>query len=388
MKHIKNISKLLLKRWLKVLSTSEEEVLNKAIKEDACINKVQRKQVLKKLECFDAIDSESAFKNVLNKLEETPKTSTPKVIVLIRPYLKYVAMLILGVISFMLYQHINKTPDSLSKKLASLNVTIPYATLKWNDKIYSLNADKEQPIINSNGDTIAIQSYQKITYLKNNDIEVHSKEIHQLTVPKGRSFRVIFDDSTKVYCDAGSTLTYPATLSVGSTRKIALVGQAFFDVTKNKTRPFIVATRDMDIEVIGTQFNVLSFPENATTQTTLVEGAIKATTKHNNKTIAIVPGQKVDASKTKQNVVVKQVNTYDYTSWLSKKLVFKNESFATILKQLERKFGVIIINENVMLSKKSFTAKFSTETLEEILVSFQQNSNFDYYVKDNAIIIQ
>ncbi|WP_303316527.1 FecR domain-containing protein [Flavivirga abyssicola] len=345
--------------------------------------------VISKYELFDTIDSKKGWTKFEQKIEASQSTLQKPHLRVYRSFLKYAAIAIgvsFAVFFFKKDQAIkNNTPLVETHKSQE---TVTLNTLGGISK--NLDISKKDTITNANGQIIAIQNGKEIFY--NTITHTPQKEnlIHVLEVPNGKTFKIVLSDGTKVYCDAGTRLQFPVKFPEQGERRISLSGQAFFDVVSDAKNPFIVNTKNMVVHVLGTQFNMSAYNNSNNTQTTLVEGLIKIHLKNTNasKLISLLPGQMAIYNEQSKRMHIKTVNTYDYTAWMSKKLVFKETSFSSILKILERKFNVTIINQNNTIGHEVFTAKFTNETLEQILNTFKIDNDLSYTIKNDQVIIR
>ena len=167
-------------------------------------------------------------------------------------------------------------------------------------------------------------------------------------------------------------------------------GEAFFDVTRDENHPFLVTANNVQVEVLGTKFNVSSYPEDDDISTVLVEGSVQLTNKDKSNlddSFVIVPNQKASWDKNSEKMTIEEVETDIYTSWTSGRIIFKNIPFKNIRKKLERRYNVTIINNNQALDEKFYNASFDIETIEQVMKAFKENYSIDYSITDNQIII-
>ena len=208
-----------------------------------------------------------------------------------------------------------------------------------------------------------------------------------LKVPHGKTFGITLSDGSKVTLNAGSELKYPVQfIENKKNRTVFLNGEAFFEVAKNETHPFIVNTQDMDVEVLGTHFNVTSYTEDYKTYTVLVEGKVAA---HNKLSVQdskiLEPNQKVFFHDNQLEII--PVNVQKYVAWVQGQLIFEDESFIVIENKLERKFNVTINNTYNELDEINITATFKDETIDQVLKTFQTYIAFDYNIKNGVVTI-
>jgi ferric-dicitrate binding protein FerR (iron transport regulator) len=198
---------------------------------------------------------------------------------------------------------------------------------------------------------------------------------------------VILPDSTVVSLNKGSRLSYKTDYN-RSERKVELTGEAYFDVRPNAGKPFIVSTGRVDINVLGTVFNVSAYPEDNEIRTSLISGSVRLTGKENEVLCQLQPNQSAIYDKESSYVEIAPFDP-DYTiGWTTGKLLFKKTLFREICKTLEKKFNCSIEVKNEVIHQKLFTGKFQNdETLPEILNIIQINIPFRYEVENNHITI-
>lgn len=245
-------------------------------------------------------------------------------------------------------------------------------------------------ITNRNGKIIGTQSGNKIIY--NKALSSDKLVYNTLKVPYGKRFELQLSDGTEIHLNAGTTLKYPVQFIAGENRQVFLDGEAFFDVTKDKTHPFIVNADDLNIRVLGTHFNVSSYPEDDATDVVLVEGSVglykQGNTFDAEKNTILKPGFKGSFSKKNGNITTKSVDTEVYTAWVNGELYLRNISFNNICKKLERHYDVTILNQNSKLANEKFNASFKDEPIEKVLSYFNDVYGIKYTITNNKVIIK
>ena len=250
----------------------------------------------------------------------------------------------------------------------------------------------KQKIMDAEGRLLGIQRGGLIDYTIKSDKGICGKnEYNELIVPYGKTFDLLLSDGTYIKLNAGSSVRYPIQFLSGTKREVFLKGEAYFDVATHKYSPFVVSTEEVDIRVLGTRFNVSSYPEDDEINTVLEEGFVNIYTKvYPNGLKSVVklkPNQKADWNKKNKNMSVKKVNPMDYLAWMDGKLVLRNASFEVMKKRIERKYDLTIINNNKILESGIFNATFNTETIEDIMEIFSINFNISYKITHKRIII-
>lgn len=199
--------------------------------------------------------------------------------------------------------------------------------------------------------------------------------MNTLYTPAGQRAQLILQDGTEVWLNAKSRLTYPAHFS-GDSRKVAIEGEAFFKVAKDPSRPFIVSTHDVDMKVLGTQFNVCSYPESGYVQTSLLEGSVCVFfPDKENEGIILNPDQQVTVSNGKMEV--EPIRLKEHFLWRNGVYAFENEPLIDILKKLELYYDVKIIVKDTTLFKGTYTGKFrQRDSLDDVFRVLQQIRKF------------
>lgn len=197
----------------------------------------------------------------------------------------------------------------------------------------------------------------------------------------GTLTNLVLPDGTKVCLNAGSSISYPNHF-YGSVRNVQLSGEAYFQVTKNKHFPMVIATDKLKLKVYGTSFNVNAFPGEDFERVTLVEGSISLSGKQlkfNGKDeLFVVPGQTVSFYGSQKKLVIENKDTFPFTAWKDGILVFRNTSFQKVLKRLSRRFNVDLQLKDNSLAELPLDATFKDENVNEILRLLELSIPFEY----------
>lgn len=149
----------------------------------------------------------------------------------------------------------------------------------------------------------------------------------------GKDYKIILSEGTVAHLNSGSTLKFPANFS-GDVREVEAYGEILFDVAKDKTKPFIVKTNNVKIEVLGTIFNLNSYEDNGSVVTTLISGSLRVVAGENS--VLISPDQQAVYDKETTYIAVKNVDSKIYSSWAEGEILFKDEQLINIVKSLNR----------------------------------------------------
>lgn len=215
---------------------------------------------------------------------------------------------------------------------------------------------------------------------KDRELPAEYLAVENVTVPYGAKTNFTLPDGSEVWLNSGSTLTFPKYYK--EVRKVRLSGQAFFKVSKSEV-PFIVDTRYGNVEVTGTVFNVTAYNDREF-ETTLVEGGVKV--ESGDHRIQLQPGQQ--AVLTSDNrLEVKEVDAKLFTSWKEGKLIFVNEPFYKVAKQLERWYNVKIELQGERLKQLGYTGTIEMETFSEVLELINTTTPIQYtFNKKNRVL--
>jgi len=202
----------------------------------------------------------------------------------------------------------------------------------------------------------------------------------QITTPSGQRAQVTLHDGTVVWLNAHSTLRYPNHFN-GHSRKVELDGEAFFEVTHNAAKPFIVSTEKASIKVYGTKFNVFAYKGSPEFSTSLVEGAVSVYTKEG--TLQLQPHE--IASIVNKRLVKSQYTNSDFLLWKEGIYAFDDVPFNEIVKKLELYYDIQIEQNNNHLANFRFSGKFrQRDGVVSVLKTMQRVERFSF-IKDDDL---
>ena len=334
---------------------------------------------------YQKIDSEKAFNRILSEI--TQKRS--KVKHLYKRAFKYAAIAILliatGIGVYTIVQPDTGVPSE------SFTNTAPEITLELEDgTVKVLDENSRSSISNAEGEVVVDQEYDKLLYKDEEESATAALEFNKLTVPYGKRFKLELSDGTIVFLNAGTTIRYPRFFSDPESRQVYLNGEAYFKVTRNEEQPFIVNTEEMNVQVLGTRFNVSSYGNENNTSVVLEEGSVGVyepfETFNKEENIIITPGQQAVIQN--EIFTVQEVNVEKHIAWTEGRLYFVNDRFEVIIRELERHYNIRIENNYPELNNARYTGTFLTETIIEVLNTFKENTQFEYKIEGDVVIIQ
>ncbi|WP_375324058.1 FecR family protein [Flagellimonas sp. GZD32] len=359
------------------------------------VKKEGNKEVFKKLIQADFLvnyedkswETEEAFESFLYTIKHKG-SSKVRALYPVEQVWKYAAV-IMVVIGSSLYFLLSQNPfGDIPVKVDPKHITLQLE----NGEVLSIDPESDATFKSKNGNTVV--SLNK-GVLSQNEAQVEQGKVQKntISVPYGTTLSVTLQDGSVVMLNSGSSLTYPSSFAPMDTREVVLNGEAFFEITKNPDKPFIVKTETMYTQVFGTVFNVSAYQEDGTSQVVLVEGSVgvgKTNQGLNAKDLQMlqphqkalhVPGEDVD-------FIVEDVDVSSYISWTKGILAFENESMGQIIKRLQRQYDIAIVNEFDALKERRFTGMFDEESIDNVLRTIQAHTHFDYEIEGDTITIK
>jgi len=238
---------------------------------------------------------------------------------------------------------------------------------------------------------------------------VTNYHLNEIVAKPGTKSKLILPDGSQVWLNSESKLTYGSSFN-DSIREVTLEGEAYFDVVKDKKHPFIVKTSAISIRVLGTAFNVKSYHQDPTIETTLVRGMIEVQKNNEPSASKIIlrPNEKLIYNKTEINIAshpissafppqIISISTLNKniadslrkeTAWVYGRLVFEGDSFTSLAEKMERWYNVKINIKNKTIANYRFGGVFENENIEEALKALQLIAMFKYTINENEIIIE
>lgn len=218
-----------------------------------------------------------------------------------------------------------------------------------------------------------------------------SEKMNTLSTAKGETYIITLPDKSKVWLNSASSLTYSAALTDHGIRKVKLEGEAYFEISKDKSHPFIVATKRQQTEVLGTHFNINSYADEQSEKTTLLEGSVKVSSlsaaAQTGEDSILKPGQQAVLNP-KGNIMVQQVSVNDAVAWKNGKFVFDNESIESIMRRLVRWYDLDVVYENEAVKNIPFTGSISRyDDISKILDKITYTQNIHFKIEGRRITV-
>ena len=204
--------------------------------------------------------------------------------------------------------------------------------------------------------------------------------------PVGMLSVLTLPDSSKVWLNSGSTLSYSIPFTK-SNRRVAIRGEAYFEVSKIHGSSFYVKSSKLEVKVVGTKFNFKAYDDENITEVVLEEGKVELHPSMEGKgnNIVMLPGTRAIVDNRNGHIVTNVENTERFTSWRKGMMIFDNTSFGEVAKQLERWYGIEIVVKDLEIYKYKITTKFKDETLKNVLEMLEISSPIKISYKPNVL---
>lgn len=214
--------------------------------------------------------------------------------------------------------------------------------------------------------------------------------LKQIETRKGQRTNLTLPDGSIVYLNAHSALKYPESFSE-STREVELMGEAFFEIVENPSKPFIVKTHGFQTIVLGTSFNVRAFTTDSLADVSLVTGKVRVTSEHTpgeSTEHLLIPGERLVINKANGAYKKEHFDLVDITGWKDGVLVFNDTDFPGVIEKLEQWYGVDITVVGKPSEPWHVAGHFDNESLVEVLNSIQFVYDIEYTIKDNHLTLK
>lgn len=250
--------------------------------------------------------------------------------------------------------------------------------------------------------TLAVHAGVKITKTANGQIACEvipgkagdPLKYNTLEAPKGGQYQITLVDGTKIWLNAASVLKYPSQFA-GKERKVELMGEAYFEVAKSKTKSFAVVSKQQEVQVLGTHFNINAYEDEASIKTTLIEGSVKITASSFSQIreaamemdeVILKPGQQSTVKDSRINI--NEVDTEEAVAWKNGYFTFENDNLEMIMRKLERWYDVKVVYTGKISSKVKVMGFISRNTeLPELLKMLESTDKFKFKTEGRRVTV-
>ncbi len=387
---ILKIPEIIMKEINQKTSEDEKEILQKWLSQSSnnrvLYDKLRHADNLASIaKEYRQIDSQSGWEKIVNQLGNRKIQNRKNAAFAVLKYAAAIAVPLIVVSSYFIYKETGHKPKTIFSELKEqLGGLEESSLIMANGEVINLHAKLKESIIDVDGTQIS-KVDSTLLYRKKNLKKGKAIEYNSLMTPRGKVFTVVFSDGTKVWLNASSAIKYPTHFSSDS-RKVYLIGEAYFKVTKDRARPFTVSTTDMDIEVHGTSFNVKAYPEDKTIETTLVEGLVDIKTSQGK--MELEPGMQARLDKETNSLDKFHVKTDPVTSWIFGKYIFEYENLENVMAHLSQWYNVdVFFDENRKRTLHFTGTLYKYEDINNTLHIIELTTNVKFKISGNTIIV-
>jgi len=308
------------------------------------------------------VEAADIYNKIVKKIEREKRQSRTRGVAL--SVLKYAAVglicfsLGMATFYFLKSDHLAEITEQLAEEQGQNNLQL----LLGDDKSVYIS-EKSSEITYQNNGEIVINKQDTVS----GEMIQKEVEMNQVIVPYGKNTSIVLSDGTRAFLNAGSRLIYPSRFT-RKTREVYLFGEAFFEVAHNQDKPFIVKTNDIDVEVLGTKFNLSVYPSDKFIETVLVEGKVRISENGHrllNKEYILQPNQRAAYNRDSEETEISNVDVEHYVSWHKGYLNFESLELNRVIKKLERYYNIKIVLNDPMLGLQKISGKLKLQDSEE-----------------------
>ncbi|WP_224488088.1 FecR family protein [Robertkochia flava] len=262
-----------------------------------------------------------------------------------------------------------------------------YSLLIPGDHSKPIILDKIQEVTNARGEVIIRFTGDSLIYASNNAASL--TEMHQLFVPFGNTVIVKTSDASVIEVNAGSQFIYPDVFQPGEQREVNIAGEAYFKVKADPAAPFVVNAYDLNVEVLGTAFNVNAYEEHDHTEVVLVEGKVSLYDDDHETEALLNPGMMGSLERFNDRAIIEtaSVDPEAYLGWRNQVLNFDDHTLGEVLLLLERQYNVNFRTDDPALLEKPIAGSFKKEQLETVLDYLKNLYNLEYRIEDRTVFL-
>lgn len=364
--------KMILHEWL---SQSENNILlfEKLKQKENLASVIKERNEINNQVAWEKINAE------INKIQPGNKFRILRI-------LRYAAIIVIPLLIasyFVLHKLQSKTNpafsyNALEKQVQDFDQS---SLITSNGEIITLGASKDS--VFEIDATKIIKGEANISYSADKSTDDQDIKYNTLVTPKSKVFSIILADGTKVWLNASSAIKYP-TQFTSDVRNVYLTGEAFFEVAKDASKPFIVYTKNMSVEALGTAFNVMAYPDDEVVEATLVNGGVSVKTSKSN--LILKPGNQASFDKKTENLQKRPINVELFTSWKDGKYIFEYENLETVLTKISRWYDVDVSYLNNDIKKIHFSGTlFKYNDIKQTLHIIELATNVKIDLVKNSI---
>ena len=209
---------------------------------------------------------------------------------------------------------------------------------------------------------------------------------HTVYVPKGKQYDMMLEDGTRVWLNSDSRVRFPSVFGNGE-RRVEIEGEVYFQVRADAARPFVVEAGGQEVTVLGTEFNVAAYPEDALILTTLVSGKVSVANGHGMETI-LRPNEQAEFDRTSKGISVREVNAPDVAAWKDGFFAFDENTLEQVLQKLSRWYNIEVSFRDESLKSIMFKGTLPKfDDVERVLGFIEKSGTVKFDLRGNRVIV-
>ncbi len=246
-----------------------------------------------------------------------------------------------------------------------------------------LDSAKMGMLTSQSGTDVVKTDEGQISFIASNENQVTSDTYNFISIPRGGQYAVVLPDGTKVWLNSASSLKFPAVFARNE-RLVEVTGEAYFEVAKDRTKPFRVKTATQSLEVLGTHFNINAYNDEPVVATTLMEGSVKLSALATGKTQLLKPGQQ---AKFDDDFVVNDIDASIAIDWKNGNFRFAKENIATIMRKIARWYDVDVVYQGKITDEGFVGTVPRANNIEEVLNALKLTGLVNYKIEGKQVTI-
>lgn len=338
---------------------------------------VNKERILKRSREYDSFDIDKAWNQIDKQISQ--KTDY-------RKWLSYAAVILLPLaIGFLIL----KQAPEYNNEIVQLQEIKPGGT---NAKLYFSSGDvidlkEDTASVIRSGDNLLVNKDSNRLYINSDQLQAGNLvKMNRIVTPIGGEYQVELPDGTKVWLNADSYLEFPSKFS-DKYRKVIASGELYFDVDSHKDWPFIVESQGVELKVLGTEFNLRSYPDEPNIRSTLVEGSVLVSNALH-KQIKLTPGRQVLVDRSNNKMLERVANIEEVTAWRNGKFIFDNQRIEDIMYDLARWYDIKVFFVNSSVKDERFSVDVERYgEIESILKLIEGTGEASFTIKNNVITV-
>ncbi len=361
-----------LEKWL--TSSKQNQILYRKIKDSR--NFSERNKLYKSIN----------IERTWNEVSKVLDVQRRKQILLV--VFKYAAIILIPVlIGGTAYWYLNNQPQKTIQAISTIQRSVHHTVLVMaNGENVNLFSGKKRSLIENDG-TVIENFNKELSYVGQDTKNPKKILLNTLIVPKGDEYHLVLSDGTRIFVNSMSRLIFPVSFP-GNKREVMLEGEAYFEVAKNKSKPFIVTVNGIKVEALGTSFNIKAYPDEKQSYTTLVEGKVKLKSANQSSNVRFLePDQQAAYDPSTKGIVIKKVDAGQIVQWIAGKYSFSSQTLDEIMKTLSRWYDFNYRYDNESLKKIRFEGGLNKyESINPILDIINKTGKVKVSVKGKEVL--